>query len=146
MSKFDKFVNNPKLFFKDAFKKKEEKISASIYAVNGHFKKLRIPIHLDIQELEKSFVDSATSLSHDNKISRQIIKIIDPNQKPSKQTESSSSINFMIGKSQFERLYKRFDLIKYKNHDLKIRLNKLTPDAQAIYLELKRKTRVSGEK
>ena len=76
MSKFNKFVDHPNWFFRDAFKKRESKVANKLKSINDQLKKIGIPVQLDIQIIEQSFVDAATKLSHDNRISQQIVKIV----------------------------------------------------------------------
>lgn len=88
MSKFNKFVNHPNWFFKDAFKKREHQIANKLDLVNDNLKKFGIPIQLDIQIIEQSFVKTAAKLSHNNIISQKIVKFIDTGRGSIKKLES----------------------------------------------------------
>lgn len=88
MSKFNKFVNHPKWFFRDAFKKRELVVSSKLNYVNNYLKDFGIPIQLDLHIVENSFVNTAMRLSHDNRMGQQIVKLVLKSQKSNKISES----------------------------------------------------------
>jgi hypothetical protein len=76
MSKLTKFINHPRWFFKDAFKKQEENIAVKIDNLNNHLNRVGIPSKLDIHSLEHKFINAAVRVAHHNLLSQQVIKLI----------------------------------------------------------------------
>lgn len=151
MSKLDKFIDQPRWFFKDAFKKREAKIAHQLDSINNHLKKTRLPFQLNIKIIEQRFVDAAVTLSHTNKLSGKIVQIINIERQYQKEIQYSELSELAIMRHRFKYLFKHFnsatsnEQISIKSQDLANSLNSLSPEAKAIYLQLKRKSRAGGD-
>lgn len=75
MSKLTKFINHPKWFYKDAFRKYEPIISYNIKKINSSFETIKLPIHINIDSIEQNFVNTAANVTH-NRLTYQILKLI----------------------------------------------------------------------
>lgn len=75
MSKLSKFIEHPKWFYKDAFKRRKSIIIHNIENINRQFKNIGIPFQLDIDNIERKFVKSAVQLTH-NQLSSRILQIV----------------------------------------------------------------------
>ncbi len=150
MSKLDKFINNPKLFFKDAFKNRQGEIANKLGFINKKLKDTGIPVQLDIQIIEQSFVTAAVTLLHANKISYKAIGLLRVDRQYIKQRDianrsTSEAIAFPVKRF--------FNLMSYIKADEPSKINQqtivspcsiLSPEAKAIYLQLKLKAASAG--
>lgn len=76
MSKLTKFINHPRWFFKDTFKKQEENIAIKVDSLNAHLKRIGFSSQLDMHSLEHKFINSAVKVTHHNFLSQQVIRLI----------------------------------------------------------------------
>lgn len=151
MSKFNKFIDQPRWFFKDAFKKRGGKIVKKLDSVNDNFKKVGIPIQFDLQIMEQSFVNAAVKLSHGNKLSHKIVWLISVEREYKKEKEHANLSNVAIMRHHLGHLVKIFTHVPRdtqiisNNQDMVSPFDKLSPQAKNIYLQLKHKTRSGGD-
>lgn len=151
MSKLDKFIDQPRGFFKDAFKKRETKIAHQLDSINSQLKKIRFPLQLNIKTIEQNFVETAVTLSHTNILSGKIVQIINIERQYQKETQYSELSGLAVMRHRFKYLFKHINSappnkqVGIKNQDLANLLNSLSPEAKAIYLQLKRKSRTGGD-
>lgn len=154
MSKFTKFKNQPKRFFEDAFKKRDSKVIDKLDLVNANFKSLGVPIQFDLQIIEDGFVNAAVKIFHSNKLSHSLIELIDLERKNKKETEGFNLPKVTAIRHRLEYVFeslspaKSSELMKlsYANQELTNALIKLSPEARLIYMQLKQKKRISGDK
>lgn len=152
MSKLDKFVDNPKLFFTDTFKNREAEIANKLGLINKNLKDTGIPVQLDIQIIEQSFVNAAVTLSYTNKISYKFIELLKVDRQFIKQTEIA---NHSESESIIFPVKRFFNLVSYiiagesfeiNEQKLVSPLGILSPEAKIIYMQLKHKAASVGNK
>lgn len=63
MSKLTKFINHPKWFFQDAFKKRKKFLEKEIKKANKALTYIGVPFHIDVQILEDQVVNFALEIN-----------------------------------------------------------------------------------
>lgn len=151
MSKIKKFAEHPEWFFRDAFKKREANIANKLISLNDQLKKIGIPIELNMQFIEQTFVNTAITLSYDNIISDQVIKLMGIEPHSRKKIEYSKRQKIAYNGTRFRGLFKRFNpsvvnvLDKSNDQELVVSLDKLSPEAKTIYFRLNYQVLNSGK-
>lgn len=152
LSKLDKFIDQPAWFFKDAFKKRAVKISHKVEGVNKYLREIGVPLQLDLSIVEEKFVNTALLVSHNNKIGQNLVWLINeerrykeeqPYMRLNKLAQVKRRFNYIVNLTSDKAPLKVLNISDKSsgNH-----IDLLPPDAQVIYLQLKSKMLMDGNK